>query len=105
VSDLAEAHVLALRALERNAIPASCYNLGTGNGFSVREVIKAASVVTRQHISIREGPRRPGDPPRLVADPTRATTDLGWKPGYGDLTEIITTAWDWMQSRPAPEVT
>ena len=87
--------MLALKALERDGSLASYYNLGTGNGFSVREVIEAASMGTAHKHT--EGPRRPGDPPSLVADATRAGTDLGWKPGYDDLIEIVTTAWDWMK--------
>jgi UDP-arabinose 4-epimerase len=102
VTDLAEAHVLALKALQGEPKSAN-YNLGTGNGFSVREVIRTARVVTGRSIAVKEGPRRPGDPSRLVADATRAKNELGWKPRYGDLDQIITTAWNWMLKRqPKP---
>jgi UDP-arabinose 4-epimerase len=95
VTDLADAHVLALKALCENCASAT-YNLGTGNGFSVREVIHTVSDITGRHITAIEGPRRAGDPPRLVADATRANQGLAWKPRYGDLSQIITTAWNWM---------
>jgi UDP-arabinose 4-epimerase len=102
VTDLAEAHVLALKALQGEPKSAS-YNLGTGNGFSVREVIRTARALTGRSIAVKEGSRRPGDPPRLVADATRAKNELGWKPRYGDLDQIITTAWNWMLKRqPKP---
>jgi UDP-glucose-4-epimerase GalE len=95
VSDLADAHVLALQALKEQGGSRS-YNLGSGKGFSVREIIQAARTVTGLLIPVVEGPRRPGDPPRLVADATRARTELGWQVQYGDLTKIIATAWNWM---------
>jgi UDP-arabinose 4-epimerase len=98
VTDLAEAHVLALTALQGKCASAS-YNLGTGNGFSVREVIRTARTITGRSITAKEGPRRPGDPSRLVADATRAKRELGWKPKYGDLDQIIANAWNWMLSR------
>jgi UDP-arabinose 4-epimerase len=101
VSDLAEAHVLALKVLSSNGSSAS-YNLGTGRGFSVREVIGTAHSVTGCEITVREGPRRPGDPPRLVADATRAKTDLGWTPKYADLNQIVKSAWGWsLRHHPA----
>jgi UDP-glucose 4-epimerase len=87
VTDLAEAHLLALKALQGEC-NAGSYNLGTGNGFSVREVIRATMAVTGRSIAIKEGPRRAGDPPRLVADASRAKNELGWKPRYGDLDQI-----------------
>ena len=101
VSDLAEAHLLALKALSSNGSSAS-YNLGTGRGFSVREVIQTAHSVTGRVIPVREGPRRPGDPPRLVADATRAKTALGWTPKYADLNQIVKSAWSWsLRHHPA----
>jgi UDP-arabinose 4-epimerase len=101
VTDLAEAHVLALKAIQANSNSGS-YNLGTGNGFSVREVIQTACYVTGRTIAVSEGLRRPGDPSRLVGDATRAKSELGWKPQYDDLNQIIGTAWNWfLQYRPA----
>jgi UDP-arabinose 4-epimerase len=100
VTDLAEAHLLALKAL-REECNSGSYNLGIGNGFSVREVIRTAMAVTGRIITTKEGTRRAGDPPRLVADASRAKNELGWKPRYGDLDQIIATAWNWTLSRQA----
>ena len=95
VVDLAEAHVLALERLrEGRASPA--YNLGTGVGHSVREVIEVCKRVTGHDFRVVNGPRRPGDPPALVADPTKAKQELGWEPRFTELGEIIATAWEWM---------
>ena len=102
VSDLAEAHVLALRALERGAGSAA-YNLGNGRGFSVREVIESARRITGKQIPVIAGPRRPGDPPVLVADADRARRDLGWTPRHCDLGDMLRTAWAWSCHRRAQE--
>jgi UDP-arabinose 4-epimerase len=102
VTDLAEAHVLALKALQSDGGSAS-YNLGTGNGFSVRDVIQTAIAVTGCKIPVREGSRRPGDPPRLEADATKAKRELGWKPCYDDPSQIIESAWNW-SSKPQSQV-
>lgn len=83
VKDLAEAHVVALDALEAGSNPQSVYNVGTGNGSSVREVIGALSDALGRPIGAVVGERRPGDPARLVADVTAARQDLGWKAEYG----------------------
>jgi len=97
VLDLAEAHALALDALDAG----NCtYNLGNGEGFSVREVIDAAQRVTGVDIPTVLGPRRAGDPGRLVASSQRIQDDLGWKPVYTDLDEIISSAWRWHQQHP-----
>jgi len=96
VSDLANAHVLALRALEAGAAT-TAYNLGNGHGFSVKEVIDTARQVTGREIRVRVGPRRPGDPPRLVGDATRIRKELGWRPEHADLAEMIGSAWKWHQ--------
>ena len=104
VTDLAEAHVLALKALWKKDLIES-FNLGTGMGYSVREVIERARVVTGRTIPIVEGLRRPGDPPRLVADATRAKNKLSWKPQYSDLNQIIATAWDSQHEQPARQQT
>jgi UDP-glucose 4-epimerase len=98
VVDLARAHILALGILgERSAI----YNLGCGgDGYSVREVIEAAREVTGRSIPVRVGPRRSGDPARLVASSAKIKRELGWTPERQDLRAIIASAWDWMQAHP-----
>ena len=98
VSDLAEAHVLALEHLHDGS-PCAAYNLGTGVGHSVREVVDTCRKVAGLRISTAEGPRRPGDPPVLVADPNRAKRELGWKPRFSELAEIVETAWKWQKGR------
>jgi len=95
VTDLANAHVLALKALQEQCNRPS-YNLGTGNGYSVREVIEIAEAVTERCVRVNGGPRRAGDPPALVADASRARKELGWKTRYSDLNQIIASAWNWM---------
>ena len=94
VSDLCEAHLLALHQLKGGAASAA-YNLGNGSGFSIREVLEAASQVTGREIPVRYGPRRDGDPARLVADARRARERLGWQPRFTDLASIIEPAWRW----------
>jgi UDP-glucose 4-epimerase len=96
VCDLCDAHLLALHALEKGA-PGSRYNLGNGAGYSNMEVIKAAQRVTGKPIKHDVGPRRPGDPPRLVADALLAKTELGWTPRFGSLDTIVAHAWRWEQ--------
>jgi len=101
VSDLADAHLLALHALENDTAAKSrlIYNLGNGQGFSVRDVIESARRVTGCPITAELHPRRPGDPAVLVASSERAVRELGWKPKYTQLDEIIRTAWVWHQKR------
>ncbi len=103
VSDLADAHLLALNALE--TAPAAenrlIFNLGNGQGFSVREVIESARRVTGHPIPAEVHPRRPGDPAVLVASSEKAIRELGWKPRYTQLDEIVRTAWVWHQKRYA----
>ncbi len=94
VSDLCDAHLLALRRLLEGAGSAR-YNLGNGNGCSVREVIEAARRVTGHPIPVVAGPRRAGDPPVLVADARAAREVLGWQPRYADLDTIVAHAWAW----------
>lgn len=94
VADLADAHLRALAALERGAETAA-YNLGTGRGHSVREIMAAARRVTGRTIALIEGPRRAGDPPELVADATLAGAELGWTPRFTAIDAIIETAWRW----------
>lgn len=92
VNDLCEAHLLALQAL-LNGQSQMIYNLGTGQGYSVQEVIDAAKAVTQNEINVIEGSRRLGDPAVLVADPSRAFKELGWTLKYPELTTIIKHAW------------
>jgi UDP-glucose 4-epimerase len=98
VVDLARAHILALGILgERSAV----YNLGCGGeGYTVREVIETARVLTGREIPVRVGPRRAGDPAVLVASSERIRRELGWEPRYQDLRLIIESAWNWMQAHP-----
>jgi UDP-arabinose 4-epimerase len=96
VTDLASAHVLALGRLE-SAHGAEAFNLGNGNGFTVREVIAAAERVTGVKIPIKLEPRRAGDPPTLIADSNRARAELNWRPAYSDLDVQINNAWRWTQ--------
>jgi UDP-arabinose 4-epimerase len=94
VNDLADAHILALQALNTDKAQ-TAYNLGIGTGYSVRQVIVTAEHVTGRSIATRVAPRRPGDPPRLVAAADKIRSALGWQPRYTDLPTIITTAWRW----------
>jgi len=97
VVDLAQAHVLALDALEES----SCvYNLGNGQGFTVKEVVVAAREVAGQPIPTQIAPRRPGDPATLLASPDRIRRELGWEPRHPDLRDIIESAWRWTQAHP-----
>jgi UDP-arabinose 4-epimerase len=95
VNDLAEAHVLALKHLDAVAASAR-FNLGTGQGASVKDVISTIEQVTGATVPRRMGPRRAGDPPELVADPSRAQAALGWK-ATRSLRDIVRTAWQWEQ--------
>lgn len=99
VSDLATAHVLALRWL-LDGKPSRCFNLGNGNGASVLDVIRTAEKVTGRDIPYKMAGRRPGDPPILVADASRAAKELGWTPRRGDLDTMITDAWNWLERLP-----
>ena len=96
VTDLADAHVRAIEALlaGRTIGPR---NLGTGQGASVREVLAAVERVAGRSVPVREAPRRPGDPPSLVADSTRFRSEMGWEPRHSDLRTIVATAWDWLR--------
>ena len=99
VVDLADAHIRGLGHLRRGG--ASDYlNLGTGHGYSVLEVVETARQVTGRDIRIRLEPPRAGDPPRLVADPTKSKSVLGWVPTKSDLRSIIDSAWRWHQRHP-----
>jgi UDP-glucose-4-epimerase GalE len=98
VDDLAEAHLLALEQLQPDQ--EMRYNLGIGKSYSVREVIRTVEEVTGKKVQIKEGPRRPGDPPALVAAAAKAQRELGWKPRYTELRPIIETAWNWHRTHP-----
>lgn len=95
ISDLAQAHLLAI---EKEV--AGGFNLGNGEGYSVKEVIQTAREVTGRPIPAEVGPRRPGDPDRLVACSDKARGELGWSPAQADLKTIIESAWRWLQSHP-----
>lgn len=94
VNDLADAHLRAMDYLDSNA-GMHRFNLGSGSGYSVMEVINAARAVTGKPIAYTVSPRREGDPPILVANPKRATDVLGWKPAYTSVAAIIESAWRW----------
>jgi UDP-glucose 4-epimerase len=98
ISDLSSAHLLALGALDRHG--RLIYNVGSGRGFSIREVIEAARRVTGHAIPAVEEPRRPGDPNALVAGAALIRRELGWEPRYTTLDAIIQTAWTWMRRHP-----
>jgi UDP-glucose 4-epimerase len=98
VEDLGRAHLLALEAAKPGEH--RVYNLGNGAGFSVREVVEAARRVTSKEIEAVESPRRPGDPPALVASSDNIRADLGWKPQKPELEAMISDAWAWMQDHP-----
>ena len=95
VSDLARAHVSALGALARRDMRAEIFNLGCGDGYSVKEVIDTARRVTGCDIPVRVGPRRPGDPAVLVASSERIATALGWRAQQSSIEEIVRSAWVW----------
>lgn len=97
VNDLARAHILALEKMFRDNT-SERFNLGSGNGYSVAELVKEAKRITGIDFKVEVAPRRAGDPAVLVADSTKAQTVLGWKPEY-NLTRIIETAWKWEQNR------
>ena len=97
VCDLVDAHVLGLRWLEQDK-GSRVFNLGTGSGFSVREVVDHSKAVTNREVPIVEGDRRAGDCTRLVSGSERAKTELGWSPNKSDLSTMIADAWRWHQS-------
>jgi UDP-glucose 4-epimerase len=99
VDDLAEAHLLALEKLKPGV--GLRLNLGTGRGYSVRDVIRVAEEVTGRKVPVQEGPRRAGDPPVLVAAADRAQRELGWQPRHAELRPIVETAWNWHRAHPS----
>jgi UDP-arabinose 4-epimerase len=98
VDDLADAHVRALDRVGQREITRA-YNLGTGSGVSVRELLDAVERVTGRPVPHHMGPRRPGDPPILVSDPMRARTELGWVAERSDIESIVRTAWAWHEAQ------
>lgn len=98
LADLVSAHVLALEALEKQ--DKLVYNLGSGRGYSIHEIIEAARAVTEHPIPAEEGRRRTGDPTRLVASSTMIQRELGWKPVHSTLEEIMRSAWEWHRNHP-----
>lgn len=99
VSDLADAHIRALERLERGG-DSTAYNLGSGTGFSVRQVVEIAREVTGREIPAVMGTRRAGDPAVLVASSEKIRRELGWTPQYDNLRDIISSAWKWHESHP-----
>ena len=99
VSDLIDAHLLALEYLNKGCESAA-FNLGNGEGFSVRQVINAARAVTGKKIDVRESGRRAGDPAQLIASSKRAMDTLGWSPKHASLEDIISSAWKWHTQHP-----
>ena len=95
IVDLAQAHLLAMEPGKQGT-----YNLGNGEGYSVREVIRMCEQVTGKPIQSLERPRRPGDAPRLVASAERALKELGWKPRFPKLEDIVASAWRWHEKHP-----
>jgi UDP-glucose 4-epimerase len=97
VTDLAQAHLHALRQLEQGSVT---YNLGTGQGFSVLQVIAAVQAVSGLRVDVRIGARRAGDPAQLVASSARVTAQTGWRPAYTELQDIVGTAFRWRLAHP-----
>ncbi len=100
VRDLADAHALALEALQGGEGSIGAFNLGTRDGATVREVIETVEHVTGKSVPVRYAERRPGDPPVLIADSTRAREVLGWEPRRSTLEEMVASAWQWFQRHP-----
>jgi UDP-glucose 4-epimerase len=95
IIDLAQAHILALNVQQSDA-----FNLGSGDGYSVKQVIETARRVTGHPIPAVERPRRPGDPPKLVGDSTKIRKQLGWKPRFDSIQAILESAWQWHKTHP-----
>ena len=94
IMDLCDAHVLALQHLASGG-ESRAYNLGNGQGYSVKEVVQVTERVCGKPVPVQYGPRRAGDPPRLVADARKICADWGWSPRFGSLEQIIEHAWKW----------
>lgn len=98
VEDLVDAHVTVLNALRQGEH--RVYNLGIGKGYSVRQIIDSVKRVTGVNFKVVEGPRRPGDPPELFADPRKIASELNWRAKYTNLDDIVSTAWTWFKQHP-----
>jgi len=98
IEDLCRAHLLVLDRLDRN--DELIYNLGNGKGYSVREVIDTVKKISGRDFKVVETARRPGDPPILTSDATKAAGELGWQPKFPDLEQIVSTAWQWHNKHP-----
>ena len=99
IDDLAQAHLLALERL-LNGLPGEKFNLGNGDGYSIKEVVEVAQNVTSMEIPMEISKRRPGDPAILIGSSEKAAKELGWKPRFADLNTIIKTAWQWHKTHP-----
>lgn len=99
VDDLASAHILALKALEKGG-ESEVFNIGTGKGWTNRQVVKSAENVTEKKVNLVEKGRRPGDPGELVADSSKIQKKLNWRPQFVDIDDIMETAWKWHLSHP-----
>jgi UDP-arabinose 4-epimerase len=100
VSDLAEAHVKALGTLGAGS-PSNVFNLGNGQGFSVREVVQAVERVAGLDVPVKLGARRAGDPAALISNATKAREALGWRPRFAEIDDVVRTAWAWHQKMPS----
>ncbi len=100
VKDLASAHVLALNKLNKDNATSSVYNLGSEQGFSVLEVVKASEKITGKKIDAKMEGRRPGDPPSLIASSKKIKNELGWSQKHSSIEKIISDTWQWMQKHP-----
>ena len=99
VEDLASAHILALKYLSKHNV-SNVYNLGKGSGNSNKELVDCVKKISKNNFKVAYGPKRPGDPAKLIADSSRAKRDLKWKPKYDSIESIIKTAWDWHKNHP-----
>jgi UDP-glucose 4-epimerase len=97
VVDLGEAHLLALDKIDQNL---GAFNLGTRDGFSVKQIVEAVERVSGKPLPVEYADRRAGDPPVLIADSAKARTELGWNPSRSSMDEMIGSAWDWLQRHP-----
>jgi len=99
VLDLAEVHILAFKKLEKEK-KTDCFNVGTGKGYSVKEIVEMVKKVSGVDFKVEVGPRRPGDPAQLYADNTKIKKVFGWQPKYSDLKTIVKSAWQWHKNHP-----